>query len=149
MSLTWTSHSLFLCLPVYVTMEIYHAVMSIQMATALLNTLRECSPSIMVEGLEPAATGVVTGQGEYELIKIQIKCINIYIFVHCFGKLNIFPRYSTIFLTAFHPFCCECNMINSISGDSPPFRAALQSLSKVQAIAACLVVDVHDNRAQL
>lgn len=61
MSLTWTSQSLFLFLPVYVTMEIYRAEMYIQMAMALLNTLRECSPSITVEGLEPAAAGVETG----------------------------------------------------------------------------------------
>jgi len=46
---------------VYVAMEIYCAVMHIQMATALLNTLRECSPSITVEGLEQAAAGVETG----------------------------------------------------------------------------------------
>lgn len=57
----------------YVSVEIYRTGMYIQMAMARLNTLRECSPSIMVEGLEPAAAGVETGQGEYELIKIKTK----------------------------------------------------------------------------
>ncbi len=74
MSLTWitgTYYFLFLCLPMYMAMEIYRQVMYTQIATALLNALRECSPSIMVEGLEPVAAGLETEQGEYRHTLIE------------------------------------------------------------------------------
>ncbi len=74
MSFIWITgayYFLFLCLPMYMAMEIYHPVMYTQIATALLNTLRECSPSIVAEGLEPVAAGLEKERGEYRHTLIE------------------------------------------------------------------------------